>query len=183
MAAMRCPVHGPMGETTRRLCPDCMEFLVPDVPPEVAETPDPPSLCPQPGCGMELDDEGCPVHSLGAAPAPMTRHDVMPERRLPVVEFPWGTVEIGPAEVWIGRAEDCGPLVPQVRHYDNISRRHAVLWSTDSTLYVRDQSSTNGTFVNSRKLTPNEPVPLRDGDQLRFAADLKAVVRSAEDRT
>jgi pSer/pThr/pTyr-binding forkhead associated (FHA) protein len=31
-----------------------------------------------------------------------------------------------------------------------------------------DQNSVNGTFVNKQKITPDQPVPLKDADELRF---------------
>jgi len=49
--------------------------------------------------------------------------------------------------------------------YPHISRSHSVIEMIDGELYVRDQGSRNGTFVND-KLT--ESTPLRDGDRITF---------------
>ncbi len=43
------------------------------------------------------------------------------------------------------------------------SRTHAVLLRTDETLLLRDQGSTNGTFLNAKRVTE---APLRNGDQI-----------------
>lgn len=168
MAAMRCPACGLRTDTSKRVCPQCTEFLVPDEPPVEAA-----AVCED--CGMDLVDGECPVHSLGTPPPAATTRDTV--ERTATVDFPWGPVDVGASEVWIGRADECGALVARLRQYDNISRRHAVLWCRDGALFVRDQDSMNGTFVNSRRINPNEPYPLHDGDQVRFAADLSAVVR------
>jgi pSer/pThr/pTyr-binding forkhead associated (FHA) protein len=77
-----------------------------------------------------------------------------------------------------GRDESISPiasLVPQ--ELDNISRRHAELWVDSDKAYVRDLNSTNGTFVNERKIPPDNNTLLHDGDSIRFAANLTARVR------
>ena len=60
----------------------------------------------------------------------------------------------------IGRADDCRIHVPD-RH---ISMRHARVRCQDGAWYLTDLDSRNGTSLNSRKLEPNDPVRLRDGD-------------------
>lgn len=49
-----------------------------------------------------------------------------------------------------------------------VSREHARLERRDGNLYVIDLGSTNGTFVRSERLTPNEPLQLRHGDEVIF---------------
>jgi TolB protein len=51
---------------------------------------------------------------------------------------------------------------------DQISRRHAELRNEGGVWYVRDLQSSNGTFVNDRRLEPGERVALRPGDRLRL---------------
>ncbi|MFJ1546085.1 FHA domain-containing protein [Streptomyces sp. NPDC088246] len=59
-----------------------------------------------------------------------------------------------------------------LERHDNVSRRHATVgMETDGTAWVRDEHSTNGTFVNATPLRPGVRAPLRDGDTLRLAAD------------
>jgi hypothetical protein len=51
-----------------------------------------------------------------------------------------------------------------------ISRVHALLEydSLDQLIYLSDLNSRNGSFVNERRLEPEKPMRLRDGDTLRF---------------
>lgn len=47
-----------------------------------------------------------------------------------------------------------------------ISRLHAYLLIQDNKLYIADHGSTNGTYVASQRLSPDEPVALRKGSQI-----------------
>ncbi|WP_164875149.1 FHA domain-containing protein [Streptomyces sp. SS] len=72
-----------------------------------------------------------------------------------------------------------------LERYDNVSRRHATVGvEADGTAWVRDEHSTNGTFVNAAPLRPGVRAPLRDGDTLRLAADctLDVVLEGRTDR-
>jgi EAL domain-containing protein (putative c-di-GMP-specific phosphodiesterase class I) len=48
----------------------------------------------------------------------------------------------------------------------SVSTEHAELYETGGELHVRDMGSTNGTYVNRRRVTDE---PLRDGDVIHFA--------------
>lgn len=67
----------------------------------------------------------------------------------------------------IGRGDDC-----QVRIQDNsqrVSRKHATLKITDKgKMFITDHSS-NGTFVNGVKITPNVDFPVKRGDNISLA--------------
>ncbi len=53
----------------------------------------------------------------------------------------------------------------------SLSRYHArFLAGPDGQIQLLDLGSTNGSFHNGRRLSPHEPVPLRDGDRLQFGA-------------
>jgi pSer/pThr/pTyr-binding forkhead associated (FHA) protein len=61
----------------------------------------------------------------------------------------------------IGRAEAC-----QIRLDDTyISSFHARIFQRDGSWYVEDLGSTNGTYLNQRRVT--SPAELRAGDQLK----------------
>jgi hypothetical protein len=62
-----------------------------------------------------------------------------------------------------------------VLYDDQISRRHAELRNEGGIWYVRDLQSSNGTFVNDRRLAPGERVALRPEDRVRLGA--QTVVR------
>lgn len=49
-----------------------------------------------------------------------------------------------------------------------VSRFHAKLFQADGRLCVVDLATTNGTRVNGRRLEPNKPCPLTDGDLLEL---------------
>jgi predicted component of type VI protein secretion system len=62
----------------------------------------------------------------------------------------------------IGRETDC-----HLRSCsDTVSRRHCTLKRLGGRLYVTDCHSTNGTFVNDRRIVPELPVELFPGDRL-----------------
>lgn len=50
-----------------------------------------------------------------------------------------------------------------------ISRDHAVITYECGVYYIEDQGSTNGTFVNGSRLSPYEPIQIRDGDIVELA--------------
>jgi hypothetical protein len=52
-----------------------------------------------------------------------------------------------------------------------ISRIHARVYKRDENLYLRDAGSTNGTFVNSVRLTGEDEVKLNRGDVVAFATE------------
>lgn len=67
-------------------------------------------------------------------------------------------------EVTLGRAAGC-----TVTLTDNYaSQLHARVFRRDGELHVEDLGSTNGTYVNGRKVS--SPVPLKRGDQLKVGA-------------
>jgi hypothetical protein len=68
-------------------------------------------------------------------------------------------------ELSVGRLPDCDVFVDDA----SVSKRHAHLSWNDATgrCTVRDQGSTNGTFLNANSLGTREAV-LRDGDILSF---------------
>ena len=78
----------------------------------------------------------------------------------------WGErlIPLAPGENLVGRDEDVGVRVDA----PSVSRRHARLTVTrGEPVLVEDLRSKNGTWVGDRRLE-SEPVPLRDGDVLRF---------------
>jgi pSer/pThr/pTyr-binding forkhead associated (FHA) protein len=75
----------------------------------------------------------------------------------------------------VGRDES-SPIAPNLGPFSNISRFHAEVSFDGSGGWVVDRRSTNGTFLNDRRLPPDENVALSDGDRIRFAASLVATV-------
>jgi hypothetical protein len=73
------------------------------------------------------------------------------------MEFPLGE------EVTVGRAGGCAVLLQDDSF---ISQLHARMFRRDGELFVEDLGSTNGTYLNNRKVTA--PVPVRKGDKIQF---------------
>jgi hypothetical protein len=59
-------------------------------------------------------------------------------------------------------------LTPYEGYRLGVSRRHATLHLEDQRLILSDLGSSNGTFLNSMRLTPHRPYQLRSGDELRL---------------
>jgi pSer/pThr/pTyr-binding forkhead associated (FHA) protein len=57
-----------------------------------------------------------------------------------------------------------------------VSRHHVNLRRVDEIIYVSDLYSTNGTFLNGRRLLPQSPAILRHGDELRLGHLMLRVV-------
>jgi hypothetical protein len=61
----------------------------------------------------------------------------------------------------IGRSPDCDIFLDDV----TVSRTHAVLVEREGDLYIEDQGSLNGTFLNRKRIEGAEP--LENGDELQ----------------
>lgn len=66
----------------------------------------------------------------------------------------------------IGRGPSCDVWVDHAA----VSRDHAEVVLMDDGFYLRDLGSTNGTFVNGKKLRPLQPCRIRPGDTLTFGS-------------
>jgi hypothetical protein len=102
----------------------------------------------------------------GAAPAgpPGGNGAVGPEKLVVVspeamkgYEFPVGS------EMTVGRAGGCAVLLPADTF---VSQLHARLFRRDGDIFVEDLGSTNGTFLNGKKVSA--PVSVRKGDKIQF---------------
>jgi pSer/pThr/pTyr-binding forkhead associated (FHA) protein len=83
-------------------------------------------------------------------------------------------------DIWrvtvLGRADPMSAFRPDLdfapygamRH--GVSRRHALIRPGESALYLIDQNSTNGTWVNGQRLMPGRDFPLSDGDSIELGA-------------
>jgi hypothetical protein len=74
-------------------------------------------------------------------------------------------------EVTVGRASGC-----QVALNDpTVSQLHARIFRRDNRLYIEDLGSSNGTFVNRKKVS--SPVALRRGDRIALGGTVLEVTR------
>jgi hypothetical protein len=56
-----------------------------------------------------------------------------------------------------------------VANNNAVSRIHADIITKNKSFFVKDENSTNGTYVNGNRLSPNEEVQVFDGDIITFA--------------
>ena len=94
------------------------------------------------------------------------------------LSFPTGNVDI-PAGTSLVLGRDPGEslVAAAFAPYENVSRRHATITVSDTgDATIRDEHSTNGTFVNEDRVLPGTDVRLGDGDRVRLAADVTAEV-------
>ena len=62
-----------------------------------------------------------------------------------------------------------------------ISKLHAYFTysRTDNAYFLTDATSTNGTLINGKKLTPKQPERIFDGDTINFAHEFRMLFFSA----
>lgn len=76
-------------------------------------------------------------------------------------------------ELVIGRRDpDTGEfpqidLTPENANKQGVSRKHAVIVRREGALHIRDNNSSNGTFLNGQRLIEDRMRVLRDGDDIR----------------
>jgi FHA domain len=149
----------------------------PQAPPDAGSTASYTPFCPH--CGADIPDIGNPICVQCLRPLHEQPGQAGPPAQLTLrAVFPDGDVQVGPGqELILGRDPVHSPVSGTFSRYDNVSRRHATLGMDQvGNAWIRDERSTNGTFVNDRRLQPGEQVGLREGDSVRLAADARAQV-------
>jgi FHA domain len=94
------------------------------------------------------------------------------------LSFPAGNVDV-PAGTSLVLGRDPGEslVAAAFANYENVSRRHATITVSDTGhATIRDEYSTNGTYVNDDRVLPGTDVRIGDGDRVRLAADVTAEV-------
>jgi pSer/pThr/pTyr-binding forkhead associated (FHA) protein len=95
---------------------------------------------------------------------------------------PWATLtfedgqsqQLSGEHVVIGRYDhDLGGLRPdidlaKVKGSDTVSRVHATLENSGGSYLLTDLNSTNATRINGKRLEPDKPTPINDGDKITF---------------
>jgi hypothetical protein len=133
---------------------------------------DDPSRASCPNCGPPVQDPADVVCVQCRQPLPGARR--RPSLVVLRISFPTGNVDV-PAgtSVILGRDPAQSLVAAAFGQYDNVSRRHATVMVDDGgRATLRDEGSTNGTFVNGERVRPGDEVRLVDGDQIRLAADV-----------
>jgi diguanylate cyclase (GGDEF)-like protein len=83
--------------------------------------------------------------------------------------IPGAMLQLSPRGTRLGRAAD-----NTIQLSDNsISRYHALITlDSDGSARLTDLESTNGSFVNGRRIPAHTPVPVKDGDRLQFGSEV-----------
>jgi len=77
-------------------------------------------------------------------------------------------------EVVIGREDPVSEIFPDVDltglggMEKGVSRKHAVIHRSGAECTVEDMDSTNGTYVNRKRIQPHMPQAIKAGDEVRF---------------
>jgi pSer/pThr/pTyr-binding forkhead associated (FHA) protein len=90
------------------------------------------------------------------------------------LSFPTGNVDV-PAGTSLVLGRDPGEslVAAAFASFENVSRRHATITVSDTgEAMIRDEYSTNGTFVNGDRVVAGREVRLADGDSVRLGADI-----------
>lgn len=141
---------------------------------EGAAAPPAGSACPH--CGAAIQEPAAVFCAVCREPLP-PRAGIISPVVLRLV-FPTGNVEV-PAgtSLILGRDPEESLVAAAFASYDNVSRRHATVTVSDTgQATIRDEHSTNGTFVNGDRVLPGTEVRLVDGDNVRLAADVTGEV-------
>jgi|GEM_PF-601089 len=87
-------------------------------------------------------------------------------------------IVVGEERIYLGRGSDA-----QYRFDDNgVSRLHASIYREDDYIWIIDENSTYGTFVNGEKVEMSGS-PLHDGDEIKIGHDTILQVTFIEDAT
>ncbi|MGZ3145026.1 FHA domain-containing protein [Lentzea chajnantorensis] len=154
------------------------------------QCPDDPDGCPRttsPGfCAVHPAAELEAVRATAFADAPADRPEAgrppvtvetpLPQEQLHL-RFLDRVVPIPALGMRLGR--ECGPLadLPGMAELTQVSRQHATLYPLNGHLYVRDDDSTNHTYVDGRMVVT--PQRLRAGQVLRLGQDVELRVEAA----
>ncbi|WP_103350739.1 FHA domain-containing protein [Amycolatopsis sp. CA-128772] len=191
MAGVICPVCHTDNTDDEALCKTCGMLLAEAEEPRPAaageaapEQPAGPAPARCPACGADVPDPAnlvCVECLEPLSPPPEARG--RPGGGALRLVFTGQAVDVPqPGSVLLGRDPGHSPVAALFSRHDNVSRRHASVGvGTDGRGWVRDEHSTNGTFVNNTRVPDGETAALVHGDRLRIASDVVAVVQFGPD--
>jgi hypothetical protein len=168
-AAAGGEVETPLQPPTGRICPQCYFNNIPGA-----------FFCID--CGAALGSLPAPDDSPAAVLAPSPDSVAPPP---PYTAFITGSLVLEASsvllplpkeriEITIGREDPVSSIFPDVNlephggHEAGVGRKHARLVIIEGRLFLVDLNSTNGTFVNRRKIPAGTPQPVNDGDEIRL---------------
>lgn len=136
-------------------------------------------------CGTTLDQaqSAPPASAVGGgaeSPEAVAPSGPTPDRggngkRVMVVKNTGKEIELPEKEeVTIGREDPISEVFPDVDltpyggDEGGVSRLHCRLVKSPGGVVIEDMKSTNSTFINKKRLEPNSPHPLANGDEIRL---------------
>ncbi len=133
---------------------------------------------------LEPSEEPFPSEAEGWHTAPLAESEAGSEEVPPAapaallrlrIAHTGRTVEVRSHQSYeIGRADPSLGLLPDLDLSQEgpeaiwVSRRHARIFYHEGHFYIEDMGSTNGTYLNNKRLVSGLPYALQDGDELRF---------------
>ncbi|MDR2179109.1 MAG: FHA domain-containing protein [Synergistaceae bacterium] len=160
-----CNEENPVSEVICRVCMTNLASVSP-VPAGSAKAPperrDEPEKTDKPDKIEEIAESGPASPRTLHAPAVLTFQ--LPNGR---------AVPVGSGEI-LGRS---GERSLFFQDFQTVSRRHAKVDFRDGGWQIEDLQSTNGTWINGRRLDPGQPCPLKTGDvvALSLACEMRIV--------
>ncbi|MEO7911092.1 MAG: zinc-ribbon domain-containing protein [Roseiflexaceae bacterium] len=164
-APLNAPVH-PAG-------PPAVPSYNTGVPPQPAyPAPQPSSYAPPAPSGKRLPTTPIAPAAPPPTAAPIPMQAMLAPSQLIVAASGVALPLPNAAQAIIGRGDPVSNFFPEIDlnpygAIDNgVGRRHIRLFVQGGQVLIEDMDSTNGTLLNSQKLTARQPQPLRDGDQI-----------------
>jgi pSer/pThr/pTyr-binding forkhead associated (FHA) protein len=119
-------------------------------------------------CGAKLEGSKEVKNAVIAAEGAESSHMVFTTTEGATLEIP------AKDDVVIGREDPVSEVFPDLDLTGfgglekGVSRRHAVMHRSGEGYTVEDMGSTNGTYVNRKRIQPNVPQRINPGDEVRF---------------
>jgi pSer/pThr/pTyr-binding forkhead associated (FHA) protein len=176
-----CPTCQHANIAGSAFCENCGAQLSPvQPPPQIPRPPTPPPISPEDQLTFVP-----PVPPKAPSKAPVDMQISSPPLAPAGVESIEGRLVIkdtnvvlmippGKKLIVMGREDPVSGIFPDIDfdphngHEAGVGRRHAQLVLQEGQVYVEDLDSVNGTAVNKQRLSPRQPHPLNDGDELRL---------------
>jgi len=137
-------------------------------------------FCEECGTKMEQAQSAPPVQEAGVQPEAAATPEAAPAaeeqgKRAIVLKESGKEIALPEKdEITIGREDPISEVFPDVDltpyggDEGGVSRLHCRIVKNASGVVIEDMKSTNATFVNKKRLAPNTPHPLSDGDEIRL---------------
>lgn len=83
-------------------------------------------------------------------------------------------IPTGKQAIVLGREDPVSGIFPDIdldphgAHEAGVGRKHAQLVAKGGQVFLEDLDSVNGTVINKQKISPHQPHPIKDGDELRL---------------